>query len=620
MSILDFHRKPRRNGVMVFNVPAVVPSEEAVRCLLSFGALELYRVRQDRTGAAYSVRAVFLQARAADNARKFLQGRDVWSTGTTLRVEHMTTKQQNSGLLSFGACVRMLNECAPLAWCNTITRAHLGPPRHIDLAAAVASSSARSSAPGADDVGPHAKRPRKINARPAATDGGAALAQPDVVESRLPEPAAPAMEELGAKVLRHRCLLSALNASHFNRSCGAVAGEGGGEGGCEETDGPENEGCDGSARYWTAADDDGASEGSVLSGKERWMRDAVGRRQGFTAAFAQPRFGAAKISRTMLAATGLPQCARDPTAALPLRGRLPRGLGTCTVSGAAACAHISMTVSLPDPDGFMDHINGTGGCACPAPHAASAACGSLSFPGPARGVGGPRAGPGGAAAACAGGSSLNASGSTLPPLFASGGSASSAAFSYRSDGSSSDWPAATGPLELSGGHLLPGRFRGLFSDASAPPQVSSAYTSTYCSVAGACGDGSDYDMRGDMAGPEAPEGLEEMGVSFLTLAPGGQRMDPVVLQRQLEEMQHQLALEQSYADNGERAAQARAVQLREQIGALQRKMDRSGLEAKWGQRTFDAAGFLGGAPAKAAAEMALRDACRQVVLAAGPSA
>jgi hypothetical protein len=613
MSILDFHRKPRRNGVMVFNVPAVVPSAEAVRCLLSFGALELYHVRQDRTGAAYSVRAVFLQTRAADSARQFLQGRDVWSTGTTLRVEHMTTKQQNSGLLSFGACVRMLNECAPLAWCNTITRAYLGPPRHIDLAAVASGTSARSSVANVDEVGPREKRPRLMNARPAATDGEAALAHSNGVGGRISEPVAPAVEELGAKVLRHRCLLSALNASHFQRSGGVAPGGSGGE----ETDEPGAEDCDHGARFWTAADD--ASEGSVLSGKERWMRDALGRRQGFTAAFAQPRFGAAKISRTMLAAGGFPQCARDPTTALPLRGRLPRGVGAFTVSGAAACAHVSMTVSLPDPDGFMDHINGTGGCACPAPHSASAACGSLSFPGPARGIDGPRAGHGGAASACAGGSSFDAPRHTLPPLFASGGSAAAAAFSYSGGGSSSDWPAAAGPLELGGGHLLPGRFRGLFSDADAPPQLSSAHSSTYCRVADACGDGSD-DMRGDMAGPEAPEGPEELQVTFLTLAPGGQRMDPVVLQRQLEEMQHQLALEQSYADNGERAAQARAAQLRERLDALQRKMDRSGLEVKWGQRRYDATGFLGGAPAKAAAEMALRDACRQVVLAAGPPA
>lgn len=88
----------------------------------------------------------------------------------------------------------------------------------------------------------------------------------------------------------------------------------------------------------------------------------------------------------------------------------------------------------------------------------------------------------------------------------------------------------------------------------------------------------------------------------------------VDLSLQLEEVRHAIALEETYAANGNPAAAARLRELRGRQAKLAAHCDRRGMEAAWAARGYSCGDVAEGKHVRRASEMALRDACRQFML------
>ena len=90
---------------------------------------------------------------------------------------------------------------------------------------------------------------------------------------------------------------------------------------------------------------------------------------------------------------------------------------------------------------------------------------------------------------------------------------------------------------------------------------------------------------------------------------------PLALPAQLDLAEHQLAIEASYAPAGGAASVPKGKALRAHVAALRAQLDRAPLDTAWNARTYSTADVAAGAPLRRAADMALRDACRQLVFA-----
>ena len=105
----------------------------------------------------------------------------------------------------------------------------------------------------------------------------------------------------------------------------------------------------------------------------------------------------------------------------------------------------------------------------------------------------------------------------------------------------------------------------------------------------------------------------EQSVPYVALTRAGLR--PLPLRSHLDLAEHRLGIEASYAHAGGDAAAAKVKALRATVAALRAQLDRAPLDAAWAGKAFSAADVAAGAPLRRAADMALRDACRQLVFA-----
>jgi len=165
-----------------------------------------------------------------------------------------------------------------------------------------------------------------------------------------------------------------------------------------------------------------------------------------------------------------------------------------------------------------------------------------------------------------------------------------------------DWAPGMAPFRLpgAGAPFVSGRFRGLMPGAPVP--APGAYTAP-----------PPADDGGGLQPPPPMEPPPPPAVAFLPLTRACLR--PLALPAHLDLAEHQLDIEASYAHAGGAASAAKVKALRAHVAQLRAQLDRAPLDAAWRARTFSTADVAAGAPLRRAADMALRDACRQLVFA-----
>lgn len=557
----DFHSRPQKHGLVIFNVPRELTTSNFRLELLAFGGLEYFDRHDDATAGnvskstgAYSCKVTFFQQAAAEAARAALNGTVRY--GRKLRVERRNIAKGKRGLYAHKTCVSLLNDELPLRWSTTIVDVSTGPVRSV--------TASGSTGPAAADSA-------------SDSDSGKAKAGSSAAFSAfVSDPVSMAAQ--GGRMLLHRTVLRGLGPSSFPGRAGASAGAGAGmqqdgleadgdghPGEDDDADGEgegavfgarfvlRGEGRAGSSRFVDDDDDDGEAAG-VLAGsasaaaaassesgvividarRSRWVKDGVGRRGDWTAAFASARFAAAglPLRNALEASRGAPpQCFRSGVVPIPVCGQLPpqlrgtgvgaavgagAGAGAITagasaaipIPGSSACAHVSVMLTLHGSDGFTDHVQGIGGCDGPATAAASS--GSTGS--------GAGAGAGGTSSS----SSAGGAAAWRPCPSSRRGMHRSKPSSSSADAEGGDWPDQHyAPLRLHTGALIPGRYRDCFGSSgglgssssgvgadAVPLALAGPYESRrddgaprlgrpaahiYTSMSSGCGGGHDYD-------------------------------------------------------------------------------------------------------------------------------
>ena len=126
------------HGFLLLRVPDGVSAAAVARLLhANFGATEHLGSLAPLSGASSSsgqaFKVTFLRQSAATAARRWLSGRRLWGASKGMEVRPLKNvgggggfgARDRAGTLGFGACVKMINEAAPLRWCSTVTAVHI---------------------------------------------------------------------------------------------------------------------------------------------------------------------------------------------------------------------------------------------------------------------------------------------------------------------------------------------------------------------------------------------------------------------------------------------------------------------------------------------------------------
>lgn len=533
----DFHSRPQKHGLVIFNVPRELSTSELRLELLAFGGLEHFDRRDDatagndtKTTGTYSCKVAFFQRAAADAARSALNGAVRY--GRKLRVERRNIAKGKRGLYAHKTCVALLNDELPLRWSTTIVDVSTGPVKPLSASGATGSS-------GAGAAG-HSGRTGADSGAGAGTAGFAASSVAAFASAPL------SMAAQGGRMLLHRTALRGLGPSSFPSKAGATAGAGAGmqqdgppadaevdgededAGGEHDDEGGvfgarfvlrgEGRAGSGGGRFDNGDGDEGdgghaasasaAGDAAIDARRSRWVKDGVGRRGGgdWGAAFASARFAAAglPLRNALEGSRGAPpQCFRSGVVPVLVCGQLPpqvRGTGTgsdagagagagaaaagAAIPGSSACAHVRVMLTLHGSDGFTDHVQGIGGCA-----------------GPATGAnrGGGSAGTGAGAestSSSAGGAATWRPCPSHRRMHRSKLSSGVDADGNASGSGSGDWPdQGLAPLRLHTGALIPGRYRDCFGSSGGLGSAAGGAGSDAVALAGP------YESRRDDGGP-----------------------------------------------------------------------------------------------------------------------